>query len=101
IPTMSWLATAHALREDHETFAKIGVNVSGAELDFPQTQQHKEAIVSGLVNGITSEVKANGITVVAGRARFTHPHTISVEGQEDITFNSAVIATGSHALRPP
>ena len=47
IPTKAWVATAHALREAHETFAKIGVNVSGAELDFPQTQQHKEAIVPG------------------------------------------------------
>ena len=46
-------------------------------------------------------VKANGITVVAGRGAFKDAHTISVEGQEDITFNSAVIATGSHALRPP
>ena len=101
IPTKAWVATAHALREAHETFAKIGVNVSGAELDFPQTQQHKEAIVSGLVNGITGVVKANGITVVAGRGAFKDAHTISVEGQEDITFNSAVIATGSHALRPP
>ncbi len=101
IPTKAWVATAHALREAHETFAKIGVNVSGAELDFPQTQQHKEAIVSGLVNGITGVVKANGITVVTGRGAFKDAHTIAVEGQEDITFNSAVIATGSHALRPP
>ena len=42
IPTKAWVATAHALKEAHETFAKIGVNVSGAELDFAQTQQHKE-----------------------------------------------------------
>ena len=57
--------------------------------------------MSGLVNGITGVVKANGITVVAGRGAFKDAHTIAVEGQEDITFNSAVIATGSHALRPP
>ncbi len=101
IPTKAWVATAHALKEAHETFAKIGVNVTGAELDFSQTQQNKEGIVSGLVNGITGVVKANGITVVSGRGAFKDAHTISVEGQEDVTFTSAVIATGSHSLRPP
>ena len=101
IPTKAWVATAHALKEAHETFAKIGVNVSGAELDFVQTQSNKDGIVSGLVNGITGVVKANGITVVSGRGTFRDANTIAVEGQEDITFKSAVIATGSHALRPP
>ena len=101
IPTKAWVATAHALKEAHETFAKIGVNVSGAELDFVQTQSNKDGIVSGLVNGITGVVKANGITVVSGRGTFRDANTIAVEGQEDITFKIAVIATGSHALRPP
>jgi dihydrolipoamide dehydrogenase len=101
IPTKAWVATAHALKEAHETFAKIGVNVAGAELDFTQTQQNKDGIVSGLVNGITGVVKANGITIVQGRGVFKDDHTIAVEGQEDVSFGSAVIATGSHSLRPP
>ncbi len=70
IPTKTWVQTAHALKEAHETFAKIGVNVSGAELDFPRAQENKEGIVSGLVNGITGVVKANGITAVQGRGSF-------------------------------
>ena len=101
IPTKAWVATAHALREAHETFAKIGVNVAGAELDFPRTQENKEGIVTGLVNGITGVVKANGITIVSGRGTFKDANTIAVEGQEDVTFKSAIVATGSHALRPP
>jgi len=38
---------------------------------------------------------------VNGRGAFTGPNTIAVEGGEDVTFRSAVIATGSHSLRPP
>ena len=53
------------------------------------------------MNGITGVVKANGITIVNGRGEFTGPNTIAVEGGEDVTFRSAVIATGSQALRPP
>jgi dihydrolipoamide dehydrogenase len=38
---------------------------------------------------------------VSGRGEFTGPNTIAVEGGEDVTFRSAVIATGSQSLRPP
>jgi dihydrolipoamide dehydrogenase len=101
IPTKTWVQTAHALKESREIFAQIGVRVSEAELDFGQAQQNKTGIVDGLVSGITGVVKANGITIVNGHGEFTGPNTISVEGGEDVTFTSAVIATGSHPLRPP
>jgi dihydrolipoamide dehydrogenase len=101
IPTKTWVQTAHALKEARETFAQIGVRVSDPELDFGQAQKNKTGIVDGLVNGITGVVKANGITIVSGRGEFTGPNTIAVEGGEDVTFRSAVIATGSQSLRPP
>ncbi|MGZ4178152.1 MAG: dihydrolipoyl dehydrogenase [Solirubrobacteraceae bacterium] len=101
IPTKAWVQTAHALKEATHTFAQLGVNVGSAELDFAQTQKNKETIVGGLVNGITGVVKANGITVVSGHGAFSSPNAIAVEGSEEVRFRSAVIATGSHSLRPP
>src|SRR5437763_2953640 len=101
IPTKTWVQTAHALKEARETFGQIGVRVGEPELDFGQAQTNKQGIVDGLVSGITGVVQANGITVVNGRGAFTGPNTIAVEGGEDVTFRSAVIATGSHSLRPP
>jgi dihydrolipoyl dehydrogenase len=101
IPTKAWVQTAHALKEAREVFAKIGVRVSDPELDFAQVQKNKTSIVDGLVGGETGVVKANGVTVVTGRGAFTGPNTIAVEGGEDVTFRSAVIATGSRSLRPP
>ncbi len=101
IPTKTWVQTAHALKEANHTFAQIGVDVSAVALNFPQAQRNKEGIVTGLVNGITGVVKANGITVVNGRGSFKDRSTIAVDGGEEISFGSAVIATGSHSLRPP
>src|SRR5919201_345266 len=101
IPTKTWVQTAHALKDANGVFSQLGVNVSGATLDFAQTQKNKEAIVAGLVNGITGVVKANDITIVTGRGAFTGPNTIAVDGGEDVTFRSAIIATGSQSLRPP
>ena len=101
IPTKAWVQTAHALKDATHTFAQIGVKVAGAELDFDTTQSNKQTIVDGLVNGITGVVKANGITVVNGAGQFTDDHTLTVDGEAQIRFGSAVIATGSHSLRPP
>jgi dihydrolipoamide dehydrogenase len=101
IPTKTWVQTAHALKDAQSTFAQLGVNVSGVELDFATTQSNKETIVGGLVNGITGVVKANGIEVVTGRGSFKDANTLAVEGGEDVTFAHAIIATGSHSLRPP
>ena len=36
-----------------------------------------------------------------GVGKFKDANTISVEGGEDITFKSAIVATGSFPLRPP
>jgi dihydrolipoamide dehydrogenase len=101
IPTKTWVETAHAMKDASHTFAQLGVNVSGVELDFGTTQKNKDTIVSGLVNGITGVVKANGIEVATGRGSFKDANTIAVDGGEDVTFQSAIIATGSHPLRPP
>jgi dihydrolipoamide dehydrogenase len=101
IPTKTWVQTAHALKDTQHTFAQLGVNVEGVSHDFGATQKNKETIVNGLVNGITGVVKANGIEVVTGRGRFKDATTIAVDGGEDVGFKQAIIATGSHPLRPP
>ena len=36
-----------------------------------------------------------------GRGRFTDANTIAVEGGEDVTFRTAIVATGSFPMRPP
>ena len=36
-----------------------------------------------------------------GPGRFADANTIAVEGGEDVTFKSAIVATGSYPMRPP
>jgi dihydrolipoamide dehydrogenase len=101
IPTKAWVQTAYALKEASETFGKLGVQVGAPELDFGQAQAWKEGVVKQLTGGVASLFKANGIDWVKGSGRFKDANTIAVEGGEDVTFKSAVVATGSSALRPP
>jgi dihydrolipoyl dehydrogenase len=101
IPTKAWAQTAYALKEANETFEKLGVKVGAPELDFRTAQQWKEGVVEQLTSGVAILYKANGVEWVKGTGRFKDANTLAVEGGEDITFKSAIIATGSSALRPP
>src|SRR6058998_4054341 len=51
--------------------------------------------------GVASVFKANGVEWVKGTGRFKDAHTIAVEDAEDVSFKSAIVATGSFPLWPP
>src|SRR6266542_2601826 len=80
IPTKAWVQTAFALKEAEETFEKLGVKLGGFQLEFG---------------------KANGVDWVNGKGTFKDANRIADEDGEDVTFKSAIIATGSFPLRPP
>ena len=101
IPTKAWVQTAHALHEAREIFAKLGVGVSEPQLDFGQAAAWKDGVVKQMTGGVASLLKANGVEWVRGTGKFTSTTTISVEGGEDVTFKSAIVATGSYPVRPP
>src|SRR5206468_5769523 len=54
-----------------------------------------------MTSGVASLFKANGVEWVKGTGRFRDANTIAVEGGEDVSFRSAIVATGSFPLRPP
>src|ERR671929_319907 len=101
IPTKAWVQTAFALKEAEETFAKLGVKVGEAQLDFGAANEWKAGVVKQMTSGVASLFKANGVEWVKGSGRFKDANTIAVEGGEDVSFRSAIVATGSFPLRPP
>ncbi|MFL5960037.1 MAG: dihydrolipoyl dehydrogenase [Gaiellaceae bacterium] len=101
IPTKAWVQTAFALKEAEEHFAKFGVAVGEARLDFAASNAWKAGVVKQMTQGVASLFKANGVEWVKGAGGFTDANTIAVEGGEDVSFRSAIVATGSYPLRPP
>ncbi|HWO80258.1 dihydrolipoyl dehydrogenase [Gaiella sp.] len=101
IPTKAWVQSAHAYHDAQETFAKLGVVTAEPTLEFGTVASWKDAVVDQMTGGIASLFKANGVEWVKGKGTFTGPNAIAVEGAEEVTFKSAIIATGSFPLRPP
>src|ERR671938_974923 len=101
IPTKAWVQTAHFIHQAHDSFAKLGVNVGEPQLDFAKANEWKAAVVKQMTQGVASLFKANGVDWVKGKGSFKDANTLSVEGGEDVSFKSAIVATGSFPLRPP
>ncbi len=101
IPTKAWVQTAFALKEAEESFAKFGVNVGEASLDFGASNAWKAGVVKQMTTGVAGLLKANGVEWVKGKGTFKDANTIAVEGGEDVKFKSAIVATGSFPVRPP
>jgi dihydrolipoamide dehydrogenase len=101
IPTKAWVQTAHFIHQATDSYAKLGVRVGEPQLDFGAANEWKAGVVNQMTSGVASLFKANGVEWVKGSGVFRNANTIAVEGGEDVTFKTAVIATGSFPLRPP
>jgi len=101
IPTKAWVQTAFSLKEVEETFSLLGVNVGPPQLDFAVANEWKDKVSKQMTGGVASLFKANGVEWVKGTGTFRDANTIAVEEAEDVTFRSAIVATGSFPMRPP
>src|SRR4051794_37127042 len=101
IPTKAWVQTAFALKEAEESFAKFGVHVGEARLDFDASNAWKAGVVKQMTTGVAGLFKERGVEGARARGRLKDANTIGVGGGEDVSFKGAIIATGSSPLRPP
>ena len=70
IPTKAWVQTAQFLHLANETFGKLGVSVSGTQLDFAAANEWKAGVVKQMTGGVAGLFKANGVEWVKGAGKF-------------------------------
>ncbi|MFD4368595.1 dihydrolipoyl dehydrogenase [Rhodococcus sp. NPDC058521] len=92
---------AHLFTKEAKTFGISGE----ASFDFGAAFDRSRKVADGRVKGVHFLMKKNKITEYDGRGTFTGPNGISVElskgGTEEITFDNAIIATGSETKLLP
>jgi dihydrolipoamide dehydrogenase len=83
--------------------AKIGLTFGPPQLDLVALRAFVAGVVGSLSKGIDGLLAKRGVQVFHGRARFTGPHALLVEGEHQATleFRHAIIATGSRPTRLP
>ncbi len=102
IPTKSLLETA----AHWATAVRNGwvAESSMSKQQWEHAQIKKRRVVEQLTAGVKALLKNAGVRLVSGTARFVSPHKVVVaerNGKEiSVTFDRAIIATGSQALLP-
>jgi dihydrolipoamide dehydrogenase len=79
IPTKAMLRSADVL-ETMQHSADFGILADNVRLDYDKVLKRKDTIVKGLTDGVSQLLKANGVTVYSGHARFASPNTLEVVG---------------------
>jgi dihydrolipoamide dehydrogenase len=104
IPSKAYLHVAQVIYEGSHG-ASLGVEFAPPKLDLDKIRAHKESVVGGLTKGLAQIAKRRGVQVVRGRGFFTGPHSLTVTGvegnKEEITFEKAILASGSRVVRLP
>jgi len=92
---------AHIFTKEAKTFG-IGGEVS---FDYGIAYDRSRKVAEGRVAGVHFLMKKNKITEIHGYGRFTDANTLAVElndgGTESVTFDNAIIATGSSTRLVP
>ncbi|OBF10851.1 dihydrolipoyl dehydrogenase [Mycobacterium sp. ACS4054] len=104
IPSKALLRNAelvHIFTKEAKTFGMNGE----ATFDYGTAFDRSRKVAEGRVAGVHFLMKKNKITEIHGYGRFTDANTLSVElndgGTENVTFDNAIIATGSSTRLVP
>ena len=104
IPSKALLHTAKLITEAEE-MAAHGITFARPEVDLDKLRAWKaDDVVGKLTGGLAQLAKQRKVTVVHGVAKFTGPNRLEVigsEGSKILTFDHAIIAAGSQAIKLP
>ncbi len=103
IPSKAYLHAAKLIQEAQESEFR-GITFGKAKLDLNKMRAWKNSITGKLAGGVATLAKSRGVEVMCGRGYFEDSTTLRVEtkqGQKFVTFDKAIIATGSRAAMPP
>ncbi|RQD69992.1 MAG: dihydrolipoyl dehydrogenase [Tindallia sp. MSAO_Bac2] len=102
IPTKTLLRAARWLHEQKKMEA-YGVDVQ-MKLNFEKLMQRKNDVVDQLTSNVAMLLAAHQINIINGRGTLKNNKTVVVsteEGNQDISYDRLIIATGSRPMMPP
>ena len=99
IPTKALLHVAEDLREAGKA-SDYGIDFGEPKIDLERLEAWKASVVAKMTGGVGLLFKGNKIDVIEGEARFTGPNEVTV-GDRTVSFEKAIVATGSRPIEIP
>lgn len=103
IPSKALLHIAKLINETHEA-KDWGVEFSDPKINLDKLRNWKSSVVAKLTGGLGQISKLRKINYVQGTASFTNSATLKIQkenGEESLSFDKIVIATGSRIATIP
>ncbi len=105
IPSKALLHVAEVLNEARHA-AEWGITFGAPKIDVDKVRAFKTKVVNQLTGGLGQLSKQRKITYVQGTAGFRDAHTLEItkegqSGSDTLTFEHAIIATGSRPSTVP
>ena len=107
IPSKALLHVSKVIAEAEEMQHEWGVSFGSPKIEIDQLRARKEKVITTLSGGLGGLAKKRKVTVVKAFAKFENSTTIVLEGDDasipagkKITFEHAIIATGSTPAMP-
>lgn len=98
IPSKAYLHVAKLLNEAKEAH-NWGIDFGDPKLDIDKMRAFKDQVVAQNTGGTGQLVKQRKINYIQGKATFLNSNTLSIKkvegGVEELTFENAILATGS------
>ena len=95
IPSKALLHVAKVISEAQHA-VELGVSFGAPELDLEALRRWRDGVVERLTGGLAAMAEKRGVKVLQGNGRLTGAHHLDLDGRA-ITFDHAILATGSHA----
>ena len=100
IPTKA-LYSATKLLERAEDAEAMGIEFATPAIDLEKLASWKEGVVSGLVDGVATLLKSNGVTVYQARGRLDGTGRVALSTGETLDAERIVLAAGSSPIEIP
>jgi dihydrolipoamide dehydrogenase len=111
IPSKALLHVA-AVMDEVNHLGDLGISFGAPQVNIDQLRGHKEKVIAKLTGGLGAMAKMRKVTVVRGLGQFVGSHHLQVSETEGagrqtngkkqvISFQRAIIAAGSQAVRLP
>jgi len=99
IPSKGLIGMGKLVDEIRE-WSERGLETSDPEVDLAETQEWKQGQIDQLARGVKHLMSSRGVDVREGTVRLTGENEATIDG-EPITFDQALIATGSSPIELP
>ena len=100
VPSKSMIAAAHAAHAIRSA-DKFGIETGEPNVDFEKVHDHVHSVIGAIApNDSLERFEGLGVKVVQARGKFIGPTRVQA-GDTIVNAKRVVVATGSHAGRPP